>query len=239
MIKVKELKEEENLGRGRLREILQKKFSKRLLFACGFGFFVHITGMTAVNYYGPVIFQSVGFSLSNALLLNGIVQFAALIAELSAFLLVDTWGRRPTILTGVSAMVVSLAVLAFLYFFVGFGGSGGTIAFFAIVGFRLGFGMGFGSLVWIYMSETFPLRLRGVGASVLLTINNVTSLAVAQVFPIALYYVGGGFTFGTFLFFAILSWIFVLVMAPETKGRTLEEVHQYWANNGQWAEPRS
>lgn len=190
--------------------------------------------MTAVNYYGPVIFQNVGFNLSDSLLLNGIVQFFALVAELGAFFLVDRWGRRPTILTGVVAMALSMGLLTVLYFSVGFEGIGAALAFCGVVGFRIGFGMGFGSLVWIYTSETFPLRLRGVGASVLLTVNNLASLTVAQVFPVALNYVGGGFTFGSFMFFSILAWIFVFVLAPETKDRSLEEINQYWDNGGHW-----
>src|SRR5699024_10431327 len=98
-----ELKTELHRGKGRLRELFQKRFSKRLVFVIGFGFLAHITGMTAVNYYGPIIFQSVGFNLSDSLLFTGMVQIFALIAELGAFVLVDRWGRRPTLLTGIAS----------------------------------------------------------------------------------------------------------------------------------------
>src|SRR5699024_2872568 len=100
--------------------------------------------------------------------------------------------------------------------------------------FRMGFGIGFGSLVWIYTSETFPLRLRGVGASLLLTVNNLGSLTVAQVFPIALSFLGGGYTFGAFMIFAVFAWFFIFLLAPETKGRSLEEINKYWENGGHW-----
>lgn len=228
-----ELEKSLNIGKGRVKELFQKRFSKRLIFVIGFGFFAHITGMTAINYYGPIIFQSVGFNLSNSLLLTGLVQVFALVAELIAFIVVDKWGRRPTLLTGIASMAVSLALLSILYF-VGFEGVGGVLAVACILIFRMGFGIGFGSLVWIYASETFPLRLRGTGASVLLTVNNLGSLMVAQVFPIALSYIGGGFTFATFGVLAVFAWFFIFILAPETKGRTLEEIDTYWGNGGHW-----
>src|SRR5699024_5699527 len=110
----------------------------------GFGFFTHITGMTAVNYYGPIIFQSVGFNLSDALLFTGIVQIAALFSEVIAFFLVDRWGRRPTLLLGIASMIVSLLALSIIYF-AGLGGIGGVIAIIGVLVFRMGFGIGFGS----------------------------------------------------------------------------------------------
>src|SRR5699024_7462650 len=228
-----ELNNKLNKGKIKIKELFEKKFSKRLLFVIGFGFFTHITGMTAVNYYGPIIFQSVGFNLSDALLFTGIVQIAALFSEVIAFFLVDRWGRRPTLLLGIASMIVSLLALSIIYF-AGLGGIGGVIAIIGVLVFRMGFGIGFGSMVWIYTTEMFPLRLRGVGASLLLTVNNLGSLTVAQVFPIALSFVGGGYTFAGFTVLAIFAWFFIFILAPETKGRSLEEINTYWENGGKW-----
>src|SRR5699024_11902979 len=119
-----------------IKKILDKMFSYGLLFFIGFGFFTHITVMTAVNYYCPIIFQSVGFNLSDALLFTGIVQIAALFSEVIAFFLVDRWGRRPTLLLGIASMIVSLLALSIIYF-AGLGGIGGVIAIIGVLVFQI------------------------------------------------------------------------------------------------------
>lgn len=223
---------EEKQG-GKIREIFNPKLSKRLIFAVGFGLLVHVTGGPVVNFYSTVIFQNIGYDLKNSLILTGSVQFTALAAELAASLLVDRLGRRPTLLSGVAILAVSLFALL-LSFTAGFEGDAAYIAVAALICFRIGFGLGFGSLIWVYIAECFPLRLRGIGATFILVSNTLGTIAVTQSFPLMTSYFGGGFAWAVFLVMAVIAWMFIFFLAPETKGRTLEEINEYWLNNGRW-----
>jgi hypothetical protein len=98
--------------------------------------------------------------------------------------------------------------------------------------FTVGFNFGYGSLVWVYASESFPMRLRTQGGSAMLTADLFANSIVGVVFLSALGSLGGSVTFGIFLALALVSFAFVYVLAPETKGRPLEAIRTYWYNGG-------
>lgn len=203
-----------------------------------FGFLAHITGINAIVYYAPIIFQRIGVGTSNAILIAAIIQVSSLIAEIVSFTLIDRWGRRPILLTGIGAMAVGMLALTIMFATgVTSGGAGVYPAFAAIadgVVFNMGFNFGFGCLVWIYASECFPARLRAAGASLLMTADLVSNFIVAQLFPTVLHSYGGAITFGAFMILSFLAWGFVFRLAPETKQKSLEEIRSYWQNRGRW-----
>lgn len=204
----------------------------------GLGFFIQITGINATVTYGPKIFKAMGIeSDSQTLLLNVGIQFIALIAVLISMRTVDRWGRRPILLTGISIMIA--AQIAMIVTFAT--QQGDTFAqwqvvlgFLGIAFINIGFVFGFGALVWVYASEAFPARLRAYGASAMLTADLVANWIIANFFLSAMEKVGGAVAFGFFAFMAVLAWIFVWRLAPETKGRELEEIRHYWENGGKW-----
>jgi hypothetical protein len=100
--------------------------------------------------------------------------------------------------------------------------------------FTAGFNFGFGSLVWVYASESFPARLRTMGASGMLTADLVANLIIGLYFLSALESLGGTATFALFAGLAALSFGFVWALAPETNGRPLEAIRGYWENGGRW-----
>ena len=117
----------------------------------------------------------------------------------------------------------------------GYGGDP-VLAFVGILLFVVGFNFGYGSLVWIYASESFPARLRTQGGSAMLTSDLFANFIVGVVFLNALGALGGSLTFGIFMVLALLSLIFIYRLAPETKGRQLESIRRYWYNGGRWPE---
>jgi len=86
----------------------------------------------------------------------------------------------------------------------------------------------------VYASESFPVRLRTAGASTMLTADLLANLLISRFFLSVFTSLGGGGTFGLFLGLAVVSWVFVLALAPETKGRPLEAIRVYWENGGKW-----
>jgi SP family galactose:H+ symporter-like MFS transporter len=143
---------------------------------------------------------------------------------------VDRWGRRPTLLTGIGMMGAANAVLVLAYAL----NAPATLTFIGILLFTVGFNFGYGSLVWVYASESFPVRLRTQGGSAMLTSDLLANFIIGVVFLSALGALGGSLTFGIFLVLAFVSFTFVYALAPETKGRPLEAIRAYWYNGGRW-----
>src|SRR5699024_8246191 len=125
---------------------------------------------------------------------------------------------------------ISSIVMSFVFFHSDFEGSCIYAAFFSIMAFNMAFNFSLGSLVWVYASECFPARLRSLGSSLLLTSDLIANLIVSQVFLVVLDAFGGGWTFTGYAVMALIAWLFILRLAPETSGRSLEEIHHYWLN---------
>ena len=221
-------------GSGGFSEMLRTPYLRATIFVIVLGFLIQITGINAIIYYCPRIFQAMGFTGNFALLgLPALVQVAGLAAVGAALLLVDRVGRRPILLCGTAMMIAADVVLMAV-----FGqGLGGAIAGFAgVLLFIFGYTMGFGSLGWVYASESFPSRLRSIGSSTMLTSNLVANAIIAAVFLTVLHSLGGAGTFALFAVFATVAFVFVYRYAPETKGRQLEDIRHFWENGGRWTD---
>jgi SP family galactose:H+ symporter-like MFS transporter len=232
--------QEEEGGKGKttkyLREMFRKPYLRATIFVIGLGFFVQITGINAIVYYSPRIFQAMGFEGNFALLgLPALVQVAGLAAVFVSMFLVDRVGRRPILLTGIGIMIAANALLVAV-FTIGsdFGGALTFLGFLGLLLFTVGFTFGFGALVWVYAGESFPARLRSLGSSAMLTSDLVANVAVAAVFLTLLTRLGGAGTFVVFGVLAVSAFVFVFKLAPETKGRPLEDIRHYWENGGTW-----
>ncbi|MBY8883473.1 sugar porter family MFS transporter [Streptomyces sp. PTM05] len=235
----RELRAERRNG-GTLAQLVRKPFARATVFVIGMGFFCQITGINAVTYYSPEIFQTMGFTGSGQnFFLPSLVELVSLVATISALFIVDRFGRRVVLLSGIGSMLVTLVVLSAVFGTGAVHGGGTWVGFAAITLFTAAFNFGFGSLIWVYASEAFPAQLRSLGASVMLAADLVANLLVAQFFPSLLAHVGASWTFGGFAVLALLAISFIAVMAPETKGRQLEEIRAYWQNNGHWPDPHS
>jgi MFS family permease len=180
-----------------------------------------------------------GFTGSAATLgLPALVQLAGLLAVFASVSLVDRIGRRPVLLTGIGIMVLANLLLVVVFAFgSSFGGVLTVLGFLGLLLFTVGFTFGFGALVWVYAGESFPARLRSVGASAMLTSDLVANAVVAVAFLRLLQSVGGIGTFAVFGLLAVAAFGFTYRLAPETKGRPLEDIRHYWENGGTWPQP--
>lgn len=218
--------------KGGFKEMLRPPYLRATIFVVTLGFLLQITGINAIIYYSPRIFEAMGFTGNFALLgLPALVQVAGLAAVGAALTLVDRIGRRPILLYGITMMIVA-DVLLMLVFARGIGGA--ALGFAGIVLFIFGYTMGFGSLGWVYASESFPTRLRSIGSSTMLTSNLVANAIVAAVFLTLLHSLGGAGTFAVFGLLAVIAFGVVYRYAPETKGRQLEDIRHFWENGGKW-----
>ncbi|OMC46504.1 sugar porter family MFS transporter [Mycobacterium sp. IS-1264] len=230
------IREESGGGlREMLLEMLRRPYLRATTFVVTLGFLIQITGINAIIYYSPRIFEAMGFTGNFALLaLPALVQVAGLAAVCTALLLVDRVGRRPILLSGIAMMIVADVVLIAVFAQGHLGGAGLFFGFAGVLLFIIGYTLGFGSLGWVYASESFPSRLRSIGSSAMLTSNLVANAIVAAVFLTMLHSLGGAGTFAVFAALAVAAFGFVHRFAPETKGRQLEEISHFWENGGRW-----
>ena len=223
----------------RLREILRPPYLRGFVFVVGLGAFAQLTGINAVVYYGPAIFKAMGFSENDALSVSTWVQVASLASVLLAMAIVDRLGRRPVLLTGIAAMAASCVLLAVLFIGhseaeVHFSQVEGLLGFAGTAVFTMGFTFGFGALIWTYAGESFPARLRSTGSSALLSADLLANVVISWQFLTVLHSFGGAGTFALLAAVAAAAFAFVWLLAPETKGREVEEIEQFWANGGRW-----
>ena len=121
-------------------------------FVIALGFFIQITGVNAIVYYSPRLFDAMGFRGNFALLvLPAMVQAAALAAVLVSVVLVDRLGRRPVLLSGIGTMITADALLIVVF-------AARLAAIFGFIGvllFTMEFTIGFGALAWVYAGRHF------------------------------------------------------------------------------------
>ncbi|MGI5241052.1 MFS transporter [Dactylosporangium sp. CA-139066] len=222
-------------GPGVLAELFGPRYRPVTTFVVILGALVQLTGVSAVGNFAPRIFEGMGFRGSFALLiLPAIVQVCGLLAALASASAVDRLGRRATLLGGTAVMAAGHALLVAAFA----AERGGTaLGLAGLLAFTVGFNAGLGSLLWIYASEGYTDRLRGAGATALLLPNLAANFVLAQFFLGALSTLGGARTFAALLAVSAGSWFYLFRRAPETRGRTLDEIHEYWQNGRSWAKP--
>ncbi|HWT34584.1 MAG TPA: sugar porter family MFS transporter [Microbacterium sp.] len=234
-------------GTSVFRQMVTRPYRRATIFVILLGFAVQITGINAIVYYSPQIIKAMGFPPTDTAAIFGIpvlVQVAGLIAVFVSMSVVDRFGRRPVLLTGIGIMVVAGALMVYTFVAGAAGqtdptnihltGVYATLGFIGLMLFNIGFTCGFGALVWVYAGETFPSHLRGAGSSTMLTSDLVANYVIGVAFLPMLQVLGGGGTFAVLGGFAILAFLFVLKFAPETKGRPLDDIRLFWENGGKW-----
>jgi major inositol transporter-like SP family MFS transporter len=207
-----------------LRDLRAFPWMRRILWiGCGLAAVQQATGINTVNYYAPTILESTGIGASAALILTITVGLVGIIGTIIGIVLLGYYNRRPLLLTGFVGVAVGHAVLAlsFLLPETGFR----TYLILAAMLFVVFFVQTFiGILVWLLLSEIFPMTIRGfamgIAVFVLWTVNAIISFA----FPPLVAALGASATFALFAVINTGSIVFVKKFAPETRGRTLEEL---------------
>jgi len=219
--------------RPRMRDLInpQTKRVRRLVWVgIGLATFQQLVGINVVFYYGAVLWQSVGFSESDALLINVISGALSIAAVTAALLLVDRIGRKPLLLVGSVGMAVTLATLVFAFINATSGADGsltlegiyGPMALVAANLYVMFFNSSWGPVMWVMLGEMFPNQIRGTGLAVSGLAQWGSNFAITITFPMMLAGVGLAGAYGFYTICAIVSIIFVIRMVHETRGIELE-----------------
>ncbi|RKR04331.1 SP family galactose:H+ symporter-like MFS transporter [Kushneria sinocarnis] len=185
------------------------------------------TGMNAIMYFAPQIFQLSGFEGTAAQLWSTVVT--GLINVLATFIaigFIDRLGRKPILYAGFTIMATSMAVLALI---LGIGPSTTFLqytAMGALLIFVAGFAMSAGPLIWTLCAEIQPLHGRDFGISASTVSNWVGNFAVGQFFPVMIAGIGGTATFGILAGLNAVFIVLTFMLIPETKGISLESIEK-------------
>ncbi len=184
-----------------------------------------VTGINAVIYYGPQIFQMAGVaSASASIFAQTLVGAVNCAMTLVAIFFVDRVGRKPLLYAGLTGMFAALAALAFSFARPHLSGSLGTVALASMMVYVGCFAFSLGPIVWILISEIFPLQVRGLGMSLSTLANWVGNFLVSQFFLTMVERLGRPVTFGIYALLCIVTILFVRSMVPETKRELLEQI---------------
>jgi sugar porter (SP) family MFS transporter len=216
---------EENGKTDSLPQNRQPLFSGRyktpVMLAVLFAFFNQVSGINAIIYYSPRIFEMTGLGRNSSLLSTagiGIINFAF---TLLAMNFIDRVGRRVLMLIGSFGLIATLGLVSYSFYTQSFNGWAVPVYLFVYIAF---FAFSQGAVIWVFISEIFPNQVRAKGQTLGSTTHWVMAAAIAFSFPYLSAKAGGG---NTFLFFAImmvLQLLFVWKLMPETKGRSLEQI---------------
>ncbi|WP_127102507.1 MULTISPECIES: sugar porter family MFS transporter [unclassified Asaia] len=191
------------------------------------------TGINIVVYYAPMLLSATSGSLQNALFQTIWIGVANLVGGMIGAWIVDRKGRRPLILWGSLGMTLGLLVSSVALYTQ----DTGLLALFGLLFYMLMFGLSWGPVAWILVSEIFPNRIRSAGMSLAVASNWVMNFVVAQGFPMlagnrtlneAFH---GAFSMWLFALLCLGSMIFVLRYVPETRGVSLEKIEETMLGN--------
>ncbi|WP_237066818.1 sugar porter family MFS transporter [Microbulbifer guangxiensis] len=212
-------------GAGKIRRIVW--------IGLGLAVLQQLVGINVVFYYGAVLWQSVGFSESDALMINIISGGISIAACLITIGLIDRIGRKPLLLAGSIGMAAALAMVSLSFTTAQLDASGrlvlsdtmGLVALVSANIYVFFFNASWGPVMWVMLGEMFPNRMRGSGLAVAGLAQWGANFAITMSFPLMLHAIGLAAAYGIYMLFACLSVIFVIRMVHETNGRELEQMH--------------
>ncbi|NEQ82625.1 MAG: sugar porter family MFS transporter [Moorea sp. SIO2I5] len=196
----------------------------------GLSIFQQFVGINVVFYYGNVLWQEVGFSEGDSLLINVITGAINLLTTLLAIAYIDKFGRKPLLLIGSIGMTLTLGIMAFIFTFAHFDSAGelilthsqGIVALLAANLYVFCFGFSWGPVVWVMLGEMFNNQIRGSALSVGASTQWLANFFITITFPILLTRFGLGTAYGLYTIAAAISFFLVVFAVRETKGKELE-----------------
>ena len=204
---------------------LRRKYAKPILLAVLIALFNQLSGINAVLYYAPQVFQMAGASEGSALMQTMAVGGTNLIVTMLAMTVIDYFGRKALMLVGSIGYIVSLGTVAWAFYTYGaeFTATGNTIVLGALVLFIASHAFGQGAVIWVFISEIFPNRARARGQALGSFTHWFMCALVSWTFPV-IADISGGHAFAFFAAMMVLQLLWVIFIMPETKGIPLEKI---------------
>lgn len=194
---------------------------KPVLLAFLVAFFNQLSGVNAILYFAPRIFEMTGLAEQTALLQSVGVGFTNLVFTFVGLWLIDKLGRRTLLFIGSFGYIASLGACTWAFQT----GHYGLVPV-CIFTFIAAHAIGQGAVIWVFISEIFPNRHRAAGQTLGSFTHWFFAALLTLVFPKMVEILSPSVIFGTFCFMMVLQLVWVKLMVPETKGIKLEEMDQ-------------
>jgi SP family arabinose:H+ symporter-like MFS transporter len=203
------------------KAVFDKKYRLPLFIGISMAILQQVTGINAIMYYAPIIFEKSGLSINSAIQQTILVGVINLTFTIVALFYVDKLGRRPLLIIGSTIMALSLATVYASFIFA----LPSMVTLIAILLFIASFACSMGPLTWVVISELFPTAIRSKAMSLSIVFLWIACFFVALLFPLLIDGIGIANTFLVFSFFGVVGVLFVLKFVKETKGKELEEIN--------------
>lgn len=215
--------QQRNSGSANVNQLLSRKYRFPVLLAVAFAVFNQVSGINAIIYYAPRIFEMTGLGRNSSLLSTvgiGVVNF---IFTIIAINFIDRIGRKTLMLIGSIGLIATLGLVAQAFYSHNFSGWSVIIYLLFYIAF---FALSQGAVIWVFIAEIFPNQVRAKGQTLGSSTHWVMAAIIAFSFPMLAEKLGGGNTFLFFSIMMVLQLLFVWKVMPETKGKSLEQIER-------------
>jgi sugar porter (SP) family MFS transporter len=210
----------EEVAHVRLRDLLAPKMLLVLCIGCGLAVLQQWSGINVLFNYAENIFKSAGLGVNTILffiVITGVVNMAFTFVALAT---VDRWGRRSLMLFGCTGIALSHLLLGLAY---RLQLKGPAVLIFSLAAIGC-YSMSLAPVTWVLISEIFPNRIRGTAISIAVSALWIACFILTYTFPILERNIGTGNTFWIYAAICAAGFVFIRLLVPETKGKTLEQI---------------
>jgi len=225
---IQEIQSSLDLEHHSLKEpFFQKKYLRPIFLAVAIAMFNQLSGINALMYYAPHIFRMTGAGTESALLQTIAVGGTNLILTMLALVVIDSLGRRKLMLIGSIGYIVSLSTTAWAFYTYGteFTATGGWVVLISLLVFIASHAFGQGAVIWVFISEIFPNRIRARGQALGSFTHWFMAALISWTFPM-IAAESGGHSFAFYAVCMIGQLLWVIFLMPETKGVSLEQIQK-------------
>jgi len=225
-VAIETIQESLHMAKGvKTESVFNGKYNKPVFYVVALAMFNQLSGINAIMYYAPRIFEMTGLAKDTALLQAVSIGATNMIFTLLAISVIDKFGRKILLIIGSVGMVLFLGLVAWAFYTQDFGG---YAVMFYLVGFIAFFAFSQGAVIWVFMSEIFPNKVRSQGQTLGSFTHWIMAAVISWTFPVLAESSDNG-GFYSFLLFAVMMFIhgiFVWKVLPETKGKSLEGIQR-------------
>ncbi len=215
----------EDHKKARLSDFLSKKYARPIVMAVLVALFNQLSGINAIIYFAPRVFELAGLGKSAAFLQSAGVGLVNLVFTMLGLYLIDRIGRKKLMLLGSLGYILSLGAIAaaFQYQYLG-----GMIVPVLVFVFIASHAIGQGAVIWVFISEIFPNQVRSYGQSLGSSVHWIMAAVITSVFPFFANNpsIGPAKIFLFFMFMMLLQLLWAIFKMPETKGVSLEKMEE-------------
>jgi sugar porter (SP) family MFS transporter len=206
-------------------KLFQRRYGKPIIFAVLLAMFNQLSGINAIIYYAPRIFEMAGFDKSNAYLQPIYIGAANLAFTLLAMSMIDRFGRKRLLIIGSFGMILFLGLTALAFRDPGVANPN---VIWYLIGFIAFFAFSQGAVIWVFISEIFPNAVRSQGGSLGSFTHWIMAAIISWTFPVIVEGspLGGYYSFIFYTLMMVLHLFFVWRYLPETKGKSLEKIQE-------------